>query len=159
MSLTIKAFLKKESSGDAEIRRFQIPADVSTSYTYLSNKLTEIFPALRNGNFSLSWKGKTLDLYFEIGCYMLLNQCVLIGRHFTFVKDRSIPTSSSYTTSQYYSISNKCQVFNARSARQKQDQQSASLNIVTVDLYLAILILTVATPQRSVRRGVWNTSV
>ncbi|WAQ99089.1 SQSTM-like protein [Mya arenaria] len=56
MSLTVKAFLKKEGKWDGEIRRFQIPADVSSSFDYLARKLCEIFPSLRPGNFSLYWK-------------------------------------------------------------------------------------------------------
>lgn len=56
MSLTIKAFLQRDGKWDGEIRRFQIPADVSSSYDYLSKKLCDIFPSLRQGNFSLFWK-------------------------------------------------------------------------------------------------------
>ncbi|KAL4230805.1 Sequestosome-1 [Mactra antiquata] len=56
MSLTVKAFLQKDGKWDGEIRRFQIPADVSSSYDYLSKKLVDIFPSLRQGNFSLFWK-------------------------------------------------------------------------------------------------------
>ena len=57
MSLTIKAFLQRDGKWDAEIRRFQVPADVSSSHDYLSKKLCAIFPSLRQGNFSLFWKG------------------------------------------------------------------------------------------------------
>lgn len=56
MSLTIKAFLQRDTHSEPEIRRFQIPTDVSTSYDYLSKKLCDIFPALRAGNFSVFWK-------------------------------------------------------------------------------------------------------
>ncbi|WAQ99088.1 SQSTM-like protein [Mya arenaria] len=55
MSLTVKAFLKNEGKWDGEIRRFQIPADVSSSFDFLARKLCEIFPSLRPGNFSLYW--------------------------------------------------------------------------------------------------------
>ena len=58
MSLTVKAFLAKNGQWDAEIRRFQVPADVSSSYDYLYKKLCEIFPSLKRGNFSLFWKGQ-----------------------------------------------------------------------------------------------------
>ncbi|WAQ99093.1 SQSTM-like protein [Mya arenaria] len=56
MSLTVKAFLEKKENVDGEIRRFQIPADVSSSYAYLSKKVADIFPGLRDGHFSLYWK-------------------------------------------------------------------------------------------------------
>lgn len=56
MSLTVKAFLQKDGNWDGEIRRFQIPADVSSSYDYLAKKLCDIFPSLRLGNFALYWK-------------------------------------------------------------------------------------------------------
>ena len=59
MSLTIKAFLQRDSRSEPEIRRFQIPTDVSTSFDYLSKKLCDIFPALRPGKFSTFWKGRT----------------------------------------------------------------------------------------------------
>lgn len=56
MSLTVKAFLQRDGKWEGEIRRFQIPADVSSSYDYLSKKLSDIFPSLRQGNFSLYWR-------------------------------------------------------------------------------------------------------
>ena len=65
MSLTVKAFLAKEGQWDAEIRRFQVPADVSSSYDYLYKKLCDIFPSLKRGNFSLFWKGK---IFYFISC-------------------------------------------------------------------------------------------
>jgi len=58
MSFTVKAFLEKNGKADGEIRRFQVPADVSSSYAYLSKKIADIFPGLRDGKFSLYWKGK-----------------------------------------------------------------------------------------------------
>lgn len=63
MALTIKAFLQ-DGGSDGEIRRFQVPADVSSSYTYLNRKLCDIFPRLNAGNFSLFWKG--MFIYFII---------------------------------------------------------------------------------------------
>ena len=60
MSLTVKAFLEKSDQSGNEIRRFGIPADVSSSYAYLSKKIADIFPALREGAFSLYWKGEIL---------------------------------------------------------------------------------------------------
>ena len=58
MSLTVKAFLAKDGQWDAEIRRFQVPAEVSSSFENLSKKLIEVFSSLRLGNFSSYWKGK-----------------------------------------------------------------------------------------------------
>jgi len=58
MSLTVKAFLEKDGKTDGEIRRFQIPQDVSSSHAYLSKKISDIFPSQRDGRFSLFWKGK-----------------------------------------------------------------------------------------------------
>ena len=58
MSLTVKAFLAKDGEWDAEIRRFQVPSDVSSSFDYLNKKLCEIFPSLRSGSYASFWKGK-----------------------------------------------------------------------------------------------------
>ena len=57
MSLTVKAFLEVDGKENGEIRRFQIPADVSSSYAYLAKKIANIFPGLTEGNFSLYWRG------------------------------------------------------------------------------------------------------
>ena len=57
MSLTVKAYLEKDGKVDGEIRRFGVPADVSSSYDYLVKKVAAIFPSLREGHFSLYWKG------------------------------------------------------------------------------------------------------
>lgn len=56
MSVTIKAFLEKEGKQDGEIRRFPVPADVSSSYAYLSKKIASIFPSLREDHFSTYWR-------------------------------------------------------------------------------------------------------
>ncbi|KAJ8297990.1 hypothetical protein KUTeg_024521 [Tegillarca granosa] len=55
MSLTVKAFLVKQQ-GENEIRRFPVPADVSSNFDYLKKKISEIFPNLGQGNFVLYWK-------------------------------------------------------------------------------------------------------
>ena len=64
MALTVKAFLAKDGVWDAEIRRCQVPVDASSSYEYLHKKLCEIFPSLKEGQFSLCWKGKIF--YFSL---------------------------------------------------------------------------------------------
>lgn len=60
MSLTFKAFLYERTwRGDpAEIRRFTVDQDVSTSYAYLVEKVAQIFPSLRPNNFVLAWTGE-----------------------------------------------------------------------------------------------------
>lgn len=63
MSLTVKAFLEKDGKFDGEIRRVAIPADVSSSYAYLTKKIEGIFPSLVEGHFSLHWKGR---LYYNL---------------------------------------------------------------------------------------------
>ena len=60
MSLTVKAFLVKQQ-GENEIRRFPIPADVSSNFDYLKKKIAEIFPNLGQGNFVLYWKDSDGD--------------------------------------------------------------------------------------------------
>lgn len=57
MSLTVKAYLEK-SGQEPEIRRFPVPADVSSSYDYLNRKIADVFPNLSAGNFALFWRGK-----------------------------------------------------------------------------------------------------
>ena len=61
MSLTVKAFLAKEGQWDAEIRRFQVPTDVPSSYNFLNKKLCDRFPSLKRDDFSLFWKGKIFN--------------------------------------------------------------------------------------------------
>ncbi|KAK3603904.1 hypothetical protein CHS0354_042915 [Potamilus streckersoni] len=62
MSLTIKAYLQKLTAGEQEIRRFSVPADVSSSYDYISRKISDTFSSLRHGKFSLFWKDPENDL-------------------------------------------------------------------------------------------------
>lgn len=65
MSFTVKAFLKKPGSNlDAqpEIRRFAVDAGVSTSYIYLVQKITTVFPSLANKTVALFWKDADNDL-------------------------------------------------------------------------------------------------
>ncbi|KAL3860593.1 hypothetical protein ACJMK2_010693 [Sinanodonta woodiana] len=62
MSLTVKAFLHKSIAGEEEIRRFSVPTDVTSSYDYLSKKISDTFPSLRHGKFSLFWKDPENDV-------------------------------------------------------------------------------------------------
>ena len=62
MSVSFKAFLYERSwrGNPVEIRRFNVDQDVSSSYTYLLQKLTQVFPAVTTGNVSLAWTGRWL---------------------------------------------------------------------------------------------------
>ncbi|XP_060603186.1 sequestosome-1-like [Ruditapes philippinarum] len=62
MSLTVKAYLEKDGKIDGEIRRFAVPADVSSNYDYLVKKVAGFFPSLREGHFSLYWKDPDGDM-------------------------------------------------------------------------------------------------
>lgn len=62
MSLTIKAYFEKAGSTEVEIRRFNISTDVSRSYDNLIKKVASIFPSLKEGEFSVSWKDSDGDL-------------------------------------------------------------------------------------------------
>ena len=50
-----------EANSDNEFRRFVVDRDVSTSYTYLYEKLATIFPTLRRANFKLTWTDEDGD--------------------------------------------------------------------------------------------------
>ena len=69
MSLTVKAYLVKKGEEKREIRRFSVPTDVSSNFSYLQKKVSEIYPNLKQGNFNVFWTGK---LIFEIFCAVLL---------------------------------------------------------------------------------------
>ena len=59
MSLTIKAFLLNTWGGDPlEIRRFTVDQDVTTSFTYLVQKIAQVFPSLRADNITVAWMGE-----------------------------------------------------------------------------------------------------
>lgn len=44
-----------------EVRRFQVDKDVSTSFTYLTEKIVSLFPRLRREPFTLSWTDEDGD--------------------------------------------------------------------------------------------------
>ena len=59
MSLTIKAFLLNRWGGDPlEIRRFTVDQDVTTSFTYLVQKIAQVFPSLRADDITVAWMGE-----------------------------------------------------------------------------------------------------
>lgn len=57
MSMTVKAYLLGKEDIQKEIRRFTIPEDASSSFVYLTQKITDIFQSLRNATFQTYYKG------------------------------------------------------------------------------------------------------
>ena len=69
MSLTVKASLYQEwLSEPIETRRFALDQDVATNYTYLREKLAQVFPDVQADNISVSYLGNSLIL--------VLNDCL-----------------------------------------------------------------------------------
>lgn len=68
MSLTIKAFLHGHSwrDGPKEIRRFSVDQDVSTSFTYLLEKIAQVFPSVQAGNIVVAWMGEFIQTFSEL---------------------------------------------------------------------------------------------
>jgi len=61
-TVSFKVFLKdSESAANDEVRRFVLDRDVSTSFTYLQEKLRAVFPQLKQKNFSISWTDEDGD--------------------------------------------------------------------------------------------------
>ena len=58
MSLTVKAYLHNDwLSEPIETRRFALDQDVATNYTYLTEKLAQIFSQIQAQNISISYLG------------------------------------------------------------------------------------------------------
>lgn len=57
MSVTVKAYKASKNSPHnyTEIRRFGVPEDVITNYEYLFKNISDVFPGLKQGNFTLHW--------------------------------------------------------------------------------------------------------
>ena len=53
-TVSFKVVLNDAKNG-AEVRRFVVDRDVSTSLAYILDKLVQIFPLLRRKDFKLSW--------------------------------------------------------------------------------------------------------
>ncbi|KAL3860592.1 hypothetical protein ACJMK2_010692 [Sinanodonta woodiana] len=66
MSLSVKTFMKMAESGNEEIRRFSVPADVSLSYNYLALQIATLFPSLRHAKVKLYWKEPGHDSLADI---------------------------------------------------------------------------------------------
>merc|ERR1712055_756434 len=61
-TVSFKVFLKdSENAGNDEVRRFVLDRDVSTSFTYLQEKLCAVFPQLKQKIFSISWTDEDGD--------------------------------------------------------------------------------------------------
>ncbi|XP_023698744.1 sequestosome-1 isoform X1 [Paramormyrops kingsleyae] len=62
MSMTVKAYLLGKEDIQKEIRRFTIPEDASSSFVYLTQKITDIFQSLRNATFQTYYKDEDGDM-------------------------------------------------------------------------------------------------
>merc|ERR1711915_1022197 len=61
-TVSFKVFLKdSENAGNDEVRRFVLDRDVSTSFTYLQEKLCAVFPQLKQKIFSVNWTDEDGD--------------------------------------------------------------------------------------------------
>ena len=62
MALTVKAFLYRRSWSEEpqEIRRFSLDQDVSTNYSYLVQKIAQVFPSVPAEDVVISWTGERL---------------------------------------------------------------------------------------------------
>merc|ERR1712236_43171 len=59
-TVSYKVFLKDKENAE-EVRRFVVDKDVSTSFTYLQEKLCTVFPQLKQRIFSVSWTDEDGD--------------------------------------------------------------------------------------------------
>jgi len=57
-SVSFKVVLKEEN----ELRRFMVDKEVSTSFSYLQEKLCLVFPQLKQKIFSITWKDEDEDM-------------------------------------------------------------------------------------------------
>jgi len=61
-NVSFKVFLRDSNNvGNDEVRRFVVDKDVSTSFTYLQEKLCTVFPQLKQKNFSVTWTDEDGD--------------------------------------------------------------------------------------------------
>lgn len=100
MSVTVKAYkaLKSSPNNYTEIRRFGIPEDVITNYEYLFKKVSEVFPSLRQGNFTLHWIDCDDDLIrFNTDDELLEALNSKKGPHFKIIVLENAPKSAPET--------------------------------------------------------------
>eukprot|EP00092_Neocalanus_flemingeri_P090482 GFUD01114611.1.p1 GENE.GFUD01114611.1~~GFUD01114611.1.p1 ORF type:complete len:474 (+),score=150.41 GFUD01114611.1:96-1517(+) len=62
MADTVSYKVKYQHGEESEVRRFGIDKDVSSSFTYLENKLQHVFPQLRRQSFSIQWNDDEGDI-------------------------------------------------------------------------------------------------
>lgn len=67
-----------------EVRRFGVERSVVTSYHYLTAKLQDVFPRLKNKNYKVSWKGKKYQNSFENSEIHLFKNNVIIQAIYFF---------------------------------------------------------------------------
>lgn len=53
---------KCDLEGEAEVRRFQVDKDVSSSFAYLQQKLASVFPDISRKVFSITWVDTDNDI-------------------------------------------------------------------------------------------------
>ena len=83
MSLTVKAYLVKKGEEKREIRRFAVPADVSSSFSYLQKKVADIYPTLKQGNFNLYWTGMLILIILKLFTLFTKAICILVHLYIT----------------------------------------------------------------------------
>ncbi|XP_067664542.1 uncharacterized protein [Haliotis asinina] len=61
-SFVIKVIYERQDSGTPEVRRFTVPSDTTPSYTFINEKLMQVFPHLEADKFKLCWTDEDGDL-------------------------------------------------------------------------------------------------
>ncbi|XP_071098081.1 uncharacterized protein [Haliotis cracherodii] len=55
-SVVVKVFYEREGRGRPEVRRFPGPKDAAPTYTFVHDKVTQVFKQLEAGTFNMYWK-------------------------------------------------------------------------------------------------------
>lgn len=71
-----------------EVRRFGVERSVVTSYHYLTAKLQDVFPRLRNKSYKVSWKGIKYKIVLKILKFVYL-KVMLLNKLFIFSDEDS----------------------------------------------------------------------
>ncbi|XP_046584334.1 uncharacterized protein LOC124291392 [Haliotis rubra] len=61
-SLVIKMIYERQGSETTEVRRFTVPSDTAQSYTFINEKVMQVFPHLEADTFKLCWTDADGDL-------------------------------------------------------------------------------------------------
>lgn len=64
--VNFKVFFRRED--DVEVRRFSVEADAVTNFIFLREKLQSLFPVLREVDFKVTWKGRSVIFCLESIC-------------------------------------------------------------------------------------------